>query len=342
MLAEILEQPQRVHDALEAAIPRSAALAAAVRGAEYAVLLGRGSSRSAATYGGRALRLFAEMPALVASPAELGWGDWKLPLERALVVAISQSGESLEMVAAAERARELDARLIVVTNTAGSTLAKLAARAEDTLLCCAGAELAVPATKSFTTSVACLLALAYATQPHLLKRARDQLPVLIESVISELRSEDHVLAELESFVLAGEGYGEAVAEEGAIKLRETLRLPVASFETSELLHGSINSAQPGMGVFTVGTDVLSHGLAKDVVRGAGERGATTVHVGEVALEEATHWIALPSAPPEWSGLLAILPIQLIAWATALARALDPDRPAGLTKVTMIGYASDRA
>ena len=341
MLTEILEQPQRVHDAFEAAIPRAAALKGAVDHADYAVLLGRGSSRSAATYGARALRLCAHLPALLASPAELGWGEWRLPFERALVIAISQSGESREMVAAAERARELGARLIVLTNTAHSTLAGLAASPDDVLFSHAGQELAVPATKSFTTSLACLLALAYVFQPHLLERARDELPALIESVLSELRWEDHVLAELESFALAGEGYGEGVAEEGAIKLRETLRLPAAAFETSELLHGSINSAQASTGVFTVGTDGLSHELAKDVVRGAGGRGATTIHIGEARVEEATHWIRLPGAPPEWTGLLAILPIQMIARATALARGLDPDRPAGLTKVTKIAYATNR-
>jgi glutamine---fructose-6-phosphate transaminase (isomerizing) len=335
MLEEIGEQPARVRDALDAAIPQLGQLAAAVHGADYTVLLGRGSSRSAATYGARAISHQARRPAVVASPAELAWGNWALPLERALVVAISQSGESVEMVAAARRARESGARVVVVTNTADSTLAEIATRA-DTLLCRAGDETAVPATKSFTTSVACLLAIASASRRRAVEAARDQLPALLETVLADRRVTELTFGRLDSFVLAGEGYGEAVAEESAIKLRETLSVPVASFETSELLHGSINSTGPGMGVVTFETDELSRGLAREVAAEAGRRGAMTVHVGPEPLEGVS-WVPLPKAPPEWLALLAIVPIQLAARATALARGLDPDAPAGLTKVTLIGY-----
>jgi glucosamine--fructose-6-phosphate aminotransferase (isomerizing) len=339
MLAEIQEQPRRVHDALSAALPHVDRLAAAVAGARLVVFLGRGSSRSSATYGARALHVLAGRPALVASPAELAWGDWSLPLDDALVIAVSQSGESREMVAAAEQARARGARLLVVTNTPTSTLAGLAEDPGDVLDCVAGAEVAVPATKSFTTSLACLLAIAGAGRPDELARARDELPGLIQDVLTDPRAAGLDLSGLDGFSLAGEGFGEAVAEEGAIKLRETLVLPCASFETSEFLHGSINSSSAGLGVITVETGALSLGLARDVVRGARERGATTVHIGETGVDGADQWVHLPSVPAPWSAFLAVLPIQLAARSAALARGLDPDRPEGLTKVTLIDFAA---
>jgi glutamine---fructose-6-phosphate transaminase (isomerizing) len=338
MLEEIREQPGRLHDAFESASGHSRPLAAAIRGSECVILLGRGSSRSAATYGAHALRVFARRPALVASPAELAWGSWRMPLERATVLAVSQSGQSREMLAAAERARNWGARLVVITNSPESQLAQLAESPADTLLCCAGPERAVPATKSFTTSVACLLAVACASQRRLLENARDELPSLVAALLDD-DAPELTLGELDSFVLCGEGFGEAVAEEGAIKLRETLRVPVASFETSEFLHGSINSSRPGMGVITVATDDLSQGLAVDVVRQTAERGATTVHIGSEPIEGAERWLRLPAAPPEWAAILAIIPIQLAARTSALARGLDPDKPEGLNKVTLIDYRS---
>jgi glucosamine--fructose-6-phosphate aminotransferase (isomerizing) len=340
MLAEIEEQPRRVHDALSATLPRLDRLAAAVRDARLVVFLGRGSSRSAATYGARAMHVLAQRPALVASPAEMAWGEWSLPLGDALVIAVSQSGESREMVAAAEQARDRGGRLLVVTNTPDSTLAGLAESPEDVLECVAGPEVAVPATKSFTTSLACLMAIAGAADPAGIERARDELPGMIRDVLDDPRTAALEVGELEGgFSLAGEGFGEAVAEEGAIKLRETLVLPAASFETSEFLHGSINSSSAGMGVITVQTDALSRGLAGDVVRGAAQRGATTIHIGEAPVDGADQWVRLPPVPPTWTAFLAVLPIQLAARSGALARGLDPDRPEGLNKVTLIDFAA---
>ena len=339
MLAEIREQPQRVHDAFTTALPHADRIRAAIASAPFVVLLGRGSSRSAATYGARAIGAIAGRPALVASPAELGWGEWGLPLEGAVVVAVSQSGESREMVAAAERARDRGAVLLVATNTPGSTLAGLASSSEHVLEFSAGAEYAVPATKSFTTSLACLLAAASAARPDDIRRARDQLPDLLQRVLDRSGSGDADLSGLDGYVLAGEGYGEAVAEEGAIKLRETLRVPASSFEASELLHGSINSCGPGLGVITVETDALSRALASGVVHEAAARGATTVHIGASRATGVGRWIVLPATEPAWAPFLAVVPLQLAARAAALARGLDPDQPEGLSKVTLIDYAA---
>lgn len=336
MLAEIREQPERVRDAFSRALTRLPSLGGAISQAPFVALLGRGSSRSAATYGASAIMSLARRPAFLLSPAEVGWGDCPLPLRDAVVVAISQSGRSREMVAAAKEARSHGARLIVVTNTPFSELALLAERPDDVFACCAGDEVAVPATKSFTTSLACLLALASAHRPEEVKRARDEVPRLLEAVLADPRATDIDISGADQFVLAGESYGEAVAEEGAIKLRETLRVSAASFETSEFLHGSINSSAAGTTIFTIGGGPVGTTLAAEVAREAAARGAQTFHVGDAPASGFSQWIPVPEAPPSLASFAAIVPIQLAARAAALKCGLDPDRPSGLTKVTLVG------
>lgn len=337
MFAEVHEQPERVQAALEAAALQSRPLAEAVRDAAFIVLLGRGSSRSAATYGAYALQTFAGKPALVASPADLAWGASSLDLARGLVVAISQSGESTEMVAAGERVIERGARLIVVTNSPDATLPALVEE-QDRLLCHAGAERAVPATKSFTTSLACLLALAQAHDPDVLRRAAEVLPTLMQQVLDDDNARLH-LDGLDGFVLVGEGFGESVAEEGAIKFREVLKILVASLETSEFLHGSITSAQPGLGVVAIATDPLSGELAAQVLAEAAERQAATFSVGPTPIASAAQSAVLPDVPAAWAPFLTALVLQLATHARALADGLNPDAPPGLKKVTRIRSAA---
>ncbi len=335
MRAEMAEQPDRVAAALDGVWTARDYLGEAVRDARSVVLLGRGSSRSAATYGVHAIRTFTGKPAFQLSPAELGWGNPGVDLSGALVIAISQSGESREVLAAAQRATDQGARLLVITNSPESALARLARDRQSVLDCCAGGERAVPATKSFTTTLACLLGLALAGSPERLHQARRRLPGLMRAVLDDPEARFD-LAGLSGFVLVGECFAESVAEEGAIKIRETLRTLVASLEASEFLHGSVNAVSAGNGVIAVGADPLGRHLAEQVVTEAGLRGAKTVYVGPSGDSPADQRVTLPEGLPEWVPFLAILPIQRAAHDAALALGLDPDTPAGLNKITRIG------
>ncbi|MFJ5560772.1 SIS domain-containing protein [Streptomyces sp. NPDC093250] len=335
MRAEMAEQPERVALALEGVIAAREHLARIVRSAASVVLLGRGSSRSAATYAVHALRSLAGKPAFQLSPAELGWGGSGVDLSGSLVVAISQSGQSREVLAAAERAVEQGGHLLVVTNSPDSPLARLASDERSVLDCRAGRELAVPATKSFTTTCACLLAVALADSAGKLEAAYHELPPLMQRVLQDPAARFD-LTGLSGFVLTGEGFAESVAEEGAIKIRETLRTLVASLEGSEFLHGSVNSVRSGNAVVAVGADPLGSHLARQAVVEAGARGAATVYIGpEDSDVTADQRIALPAVPAEWVPFLAIPPIQRAAHDAALAAGFDPDTPAGLNKITRI-------
>jgi glutamine---fructose-6-phosphate transaminase (isomerizing) len=117
MFAEMREQPDRLEDAFAETVAKASELEGRLDAADGVVLLGRGSSRAACSYGAWALHRFAATPGLVLSPAEVAWTDLALPLERMLVVAVSQSGESHEIIEASRVALERGASLLAVTNT---------------------------------------------------------------------------------------------------------------------------------------------------------------------------------------------------------------------------------
>jgi len=336
MAAEMDEQPERVRAALAGVREQAAGFAPVVARAREVRVLGRGSSRSAGTYAVEALRTFAGVPASTMSPAHLAWSP-QPRMGGTLVIAISQSGESTEILAAVRRALELDATVLAVTNCASSELAALAG-ARHTVLFRAGTETAVPATKTFTTSLACLLGLAAAHDPSMLADAEAELPGLMAGILADPGA-TFDLEGATDVVCAGEGFAESVGEEGAIKLRETLRIPVASFETSEFLHGSINSVGASTAVVTVAADPSGAHLGEQVAREGAQRGALTVSVSAAAASQADRHIRLPDAPPHWIPFLAILPIQRAAREAALARGEDPDRPTGLSKITRIAAGS---
>lgn len=333
MRSEIAEQPARVAAAFAAVWDQVLPLSSAIRDARQVLLLGRGSSRSASTYAAESFRSFAGVPAYSVSPAQLAWSRAAGGLAGTVAIAVSQSGESTEIIAAARRVLESGGDLIVVTNSAHSALADLAA-ADRTVVFHAGREVAVPATKSFTTSLACLLGIAAAGQPAVLREAAAGIPDLMQRVLTDDDVRFDVAAAL-NLVCAGEGYAESVGEEGAIKFRETLCRPVASFETSEFLHGSINSVDSHTAVVVVATDALGGHLSEQAVIGAAERGAHTVSIGSAGSSSADRHVRLPAAPSHWMPFLAVLPLQLAAHDTAVALGLDPDVPEGLSKVTRI-------
>jgi glutamine---fructose-6-phosphate transaminase (isomerizing) len=337
MLAEMSEQPARVAAALAEASAQAGELAAAVEGADVVMFVGRGSSRAAGMYGAAATRRLTGKAAVVVSPTELGWADTS-PAGRQgkrLLVAVSQSGESQEVLSAVEREAEAGSRVVVVTNTPTSSLAEIATASSGGVVmnCLAGEERAVPATKSFTTTLACLFALASASRPSALAAATAALPELMQSVL-ETPAGQLDLSGCVAFGMVGEGYAEAIAEEGAIKVRETLRLPVSAHEASEFLHGNVNAFGPSTAVVCVAADVLGERLAAAAIDEARRRGARTMLIAPGA-PQGPGSVSLPTADAEWLPFLGILPIQQAARAASVAAGLDPDAPDGLTKVTRV-------
>jgi glucosamine--fructose-6-phosphate aminotransferase (isomerizing) len=340
-LAEIREQP----DALRALLAHDAEfarIAAAMRdrGATLVRMVGHGSSDNAASYGVYAFGLLPRWTAIrdsITLTVHFGSGP---DLSGSTVVALSQSGRTPDVVEYVEHARAAGAFTVAVTNDPDS---ELAARAEATLPLAAGPEHAVAATKTYMNQLGALALLA----GHAAGRGAqlgDHLRAtaeLLAGLIDELEPRIPALALPFAFVgrmfVIGRGPEFATAREIALKLLETCRIAAEPLTATDLAHGPIAALDPQFPVWTIASDDETLPAVLEAAERARSVGATVLASGTAAgrVEGAAYAVPVPSPPlPLCAPLLSVAPGQLFAWALARAKGLDPDRPNGLTKVTL--------
>jgi glucosamine--fructose-6-phosphate aminotransferase (isomerizing) len=255
----------------------------------------------------------------------------------ALVLGVSQSGQSPDIVAVLDAARRQGALTLAVTNQPGSPLS---AAAEHTVPLLAGEERAVAATKTYTTSLAALAMLSAALGED--ERRWEELsrvPSLVEQAIganADLEPKVSRYRYAEHFVVAGRGFNYATAFEVALKMKETSYLVAEPYSPADLLHGPVAMIDRGFPVLLVAPSGRVLGDLSSLAGTLAERGAELVAISddEGVLGRARAGLRLPAGMPEWvSPLVAVVPGQLWAVALARTRGLDPDRPRGLSKVT---------
>jgi len=332
MAAEIAEQPGRWRALLAGAGAELDGVAAAVRAYDphTVLLVARGTSDHAALYAKYLVEIRLGKPAGLVSPSTMTAYGARPDLRGVLMLAVSQSGGSPDLVRSVEVARAGGALTVAVTNNAASDLARAAQHHVDVL---AGPERAVAATKSYTAQ---LLALH-----QLLDRiaggdgsAAAPLPDLADAVLAS----GDAVAQLatryrfaQRMVTTGRGYSYPTAREAALKLMETAYVSAQAFSAADLLHGPLAMIDPQVPVLAVVADGIGGAAMAPVLPRLHERGADVCIVGSRA-SGAT--IALPpGAPEELSPLLEILPFQLLALHVAVDRGGDPDAPRGLNKIT---------
>ncbi|HEY5854297.1 MAG TPA: SIS domain-containing protein [Aldersonia sp.] len=335
MAAEIAEQPQvwrrlltEGADQIAAAADRIAAYAP-----RFVSFVARGTSDHAALYAKYLVEIEHGLPAGSASPSTVTLYGSRPRLDGVLVIAVSQSGGSPDLVASVDVARAQGALTVALTNNPDSPLARSAELHIDVL---AGPERSVAATKSYTAE---LLALYL-----LLDRARGgdgvgarALPDLAERVLAA-DERVHAIAQRYRFaqrlVTTGRGYGYPTAREAALKLMETSYLSAQAFSGADLLHGPLATIDPHVPVIAIATDTIGGRAMAPVLDRLREQHADVLGVGDPAIFAAATTIALPAGVPEnLSPLLEILPLQQLALHLAIARGGDPDSPRGLRKVT---------
>jgi len=339
-LAEIHEQPAALARLLEHRGEfREVARACAEREPVALRLVGHGSSDAAAVYGVYAFGLLPGWTALRDSISLTVYYGAGLDFSRSVVVALSQSGSTPDVVSYVERARERGALTVALTNDPGS---ELAVAAEATLTLAAGDERSVAATKTFLNELGglALLAGAVAGREDEVARGLCRVAELVgESIPGLERAAGPVataLADVGRMYVIGRGVEFATACEIALKLTETCRIAAEPLTSTGLSHGPIAALDSTFPVWTIGSrdeslPALVEAAAR--IRGAG---ATLVASGSAAAEiEGAAWrLPVPEAPmPVLSPLLSVVPGQLFAAALARAKGLDPDRPEHLTKVT---------
>jgi glucosamine--fructose-6-phosphate aminotransferase (isomerizing) len=255
-------------------------------------------------------------------------------LERVLMVGVSQSGGSPDLVQSLEVARQQGALTLAITNQPGSPLARAAELEIDVM---AGKERAVAATKSYTAQLLALYLIVDRLRGGDGSSA-DDLPGLAEQVIM---NDTHVgeLAQRYRFasrlVTTARGYSYATAREAALKLMETSYVGAQAFSGADLLHGPLAMIDPQVPVLTVVSPGVGGEAMQQVLPRLAEVGADVFCVGSpAAVEAASVGVALPAGvSEELSPLLEIIPFQQLALHLALARGGDPDAPRGLKKVT---------
>jgi glucosamine--fructose-6-phosphate aminotransferase (isomerizing) len=336
MWTEIGQQPTALRATLDTLMPRGGEATALARDCRQVLFIARGTSDNAAVYGTYLLQAHAGMLATLASPSVATEYHSRIDLSGVLAVALSQSGATEEIVETLAWARDCGARTLAITNGGGSPLTQVA---DVAFVTAAGAELAVPATKTFTTQLAALAVLAIALgadlDPGLLRSVPDEIERMLASPpdVAPLVSE---LAGAGGVVVSGRGHAYAAALELALKLKEACYLRAMGLSWADLLHGPIavvDASTPAIIVAADSGPALpgSIELARRVVA-AGAR-AYAIGGGPGLAEVSS--LAVPGPRlPEWLAPLGlIVPGQLLTEALSRRRGIDPDSPRGLSKVT---------
>ncbi|MFJ8043025.1 SIS domain-containing protein [Kitasatospora sp. NPDC096147] len=332
MAAETAEQPAVLRRILREGAPGIAAVAAeiAARRPRFVLLTARGTSDNAALYAKYLVEIRLGRPAGLSSMSTVTAYGARPDLTDVLVVTVSQSGGSPDLVASTNAAREAGAVTLAVTNNPGSPLAEVSEFHVDVL---AGPERALPATKTYTAELLTLYLLVQGLRGEDGAPA-EVLPELAEELLGR-RDEVRALAERYRFaqrlVLTSRGYGYPTAREAALKLMETSWIPATPFSGADLLHGPLAMVDNVSPVIAVVPDGRGGDALQPVLDRLRGRGADLVVFGsEQQVAAASAGFVLPSGvPEELQPVLEILPLQQLAHEVAIARGQDPDAPRAL-------------
>ena len=338
--AEVREQPAALRRLLERG-PEICEVGARLAALAPPVfrLVGHGSSDNAASFGIYAFGLIGGRTAMRDSISLTTYYGADIDFAGSVVIALSQSGRTPDVVAYVERARARGATTVAVTNDPASALA---AAADLTVELAAGEEAAVAATKTYTNQLAALILLAAG--------AAGRGPELIASLtrVTELFEEAIAVSEPMAAKLAtafgftgrmfviGRGLEFATARELALKLTETCGVAAEPMTATALVHGPIAALDPLFPVWAIASNDAGLPAVREAAQRAKDVGATVVASGSAAgkVEAAAYRLPIPATPAPLDPLLSIVPGQVFAWALSQVKGLDPDRPTHLTKVTL--------
>jgi len=341
MLKEIHEQPEVIKRLVDSEHETAARLAAEIqrREIDFVVMAARGTSDHAAIYGKYLLEIKNCLPVGLADPSVFTLYDAKLKMDRALVIGISQSGQATDVAEYLDRCKQSGALTAAITNVPGSTLTQIA---DHTILCHAGQERGVAATKTYTSTLAALYLLSAALSGEV-DHAKEQLMGCVEAMKSALNLEDYIGRRAERYRFMQDGYvlsrglNYCTALETALKLAETSYIGMLAYSTADFLHGPIAAVLENEACFLIAPPGKAFSTMVDMASRLGDRKAEVAVVSseEEILSYATMQLRLDVRIEEdLSPLVYVIPGQFLAYFLAVARGFDPDRPRGLSKVTL--------
>ena len=356
MEKEIHDQPSAVGDTLLGRLDENGSLTldeikideSVLRSIDKIVVIACGTAAYAGQVARYAIEHWCRIPTEVELAHEFRYRD-PIVNEKTLVVAVSQSGETMDTLMAVRHAQEQGAKVVAICNTNGSTIPR---EADAVLYTHAGPEIAVASTKAFLAQItaAYLLGLylaqlrgnMFADEIQDVLEELQAMPEKVQAVIDEedqLRQLGKDFAETTSVLFLGRHVGFPVAMEGALKLKELAYIHAEGFAAGELKHGPIALIEEGQPVFVVvpsprGRDSL-HAKVVSNIQEIRARGAETIVIaeeGDEAVREfANHVFYVPQSPTLLQPLLATVPLQIFACELAGAKGYDVDQPRNLAK-----------
>jgi glutamine---fructose-6-phosphate transaminase (isomerizing) len=353
MLKEIHEQPESLRQCIAGRVrgdgtirlDEIAGLEAAIQAATRIELVACGSAYYAALVGAAALEEWTGLPARATVGSEFRYSP--PPLDQGtLVIAVTQSGETADTIAPTRHAREQGCPIVAVTNTVGSAITR---EADAVVFLQAGPEIAVAASKTFTTQVTTLVILAAAIaqargtlapeREHELGMALHGLPAAAQATLDAVAESAPAVARryvnMHGFMYVGRGYGMPTALEGALKLKEVSYVHAEGYAAGELKHGPISLLDAEYPLVAVATrskvyDKLISNVMEGRARDARVIAVATEGDDQIGRIADDVWF-VPEVPEVLGPVIGIIPLQLFAYHVAVARGTDVDQPRNLAK-----------
>jgi glucosamine--fructose-6-phosphate aminotransferase (isomerizing) len=354
MLKEIFEQPKSIFDSmrgrfdsnnLKFAMRSLEEFEQKIRNLDRIIIVGCGTSWHAGLVGEYLIEEFSRIPVEVEYASEFRYRD-PIITEDDLVIAISQSGETADTLAALELAKEKGATIYGICNVVGSSIPRLTHAGAYTH---AGPEIGVASTKAFTAQVTVLtlLALGFADIRGRISRNRlremfvelnlipDKVAQLLKSCDAKCREIASIYKDAPNCLYLGRGYNFPVALEGALKLKEISYIHAEGYPAAEMKHGPIALIDEEMPVVVIATKrsyyekVLSN--IQEVKARKGKIIAIVTEGDEKVKEIADHYIEIPDTEDSLTPLLATIPLQLLSYYIAVMRDCNVDQPRNLAK-----------
>ncbi|HEY8728842.1 MAG TPA: glutamine--fructose-6-phosphate transaminase (isomerizing) [Acidothermaceae bacterium] len=356
MVKEIAEQPDAVAATLLGRLTDDGALMldemrldeSLLRGIDKIVVVACGTAYHAGLIAKYVIEHWAGLPCEVELASEFRYRDPILD-GQSLVIAISQSGETLDTLLAVQHAHEMGARVLAICNTVGSTIPR---ESDAVLYTRAGPEIGVAATKTFLTQLVAvdlvalylgqLRGVQYGDEITAIVAELAQLPAHVAHVLDTMepvRAIARALADVQTVLFLGRHVGYPVALEGALKLKELAYMHAEGFAAGELKHGPIALIEAGLPVVVVmpspsGRSVLHSKLLSNIQE-VQARGARTIVIAEegddAVVPYADELIRVPAVPTLLQPLVSVIPLQVFACELATARGNNVDRPRNLAK-----------
>lgn len=351
MLKEIHEQPTAIKNTLSPRVKdglpnfeECGLTAELLAGFKQIYIVGCGSAMHAGTVGKYLIESLARVPVIVDIASEFRYRN-PLITKDDLVVIISQSGETADTLAALRLAQKVGSKTLAIVNVVGSSIAR---DADMVIYTHAGPEISVCSTKAYVVQVAVMYLFAFQvafakgkiTEEECRRMTQTllEVPSRIEVCLTRKESYQFVASKLvgaDSLLFIGRGMDYAMSMEGSLKLKEISYIHSEAYAAGELKHGTISLITQGMPVIAVATQRALYEKTVSNIKAVKARGATVTilcHEGtEVGADVADYRIELPSMEDLYMPLVTVVPLQMLAYYTAVLRGCDVDKPRNLAK-----------